>query len=348
MKRLLMGFALSFSLVIWLPVALADVLALKDDHPKTYAVKKGDTLWSISRMFLEDPWLWPELWHYNQQLDDPHLIYPGDILYLIWVDGKPRLVKSIATNTVENRDVKLTPQMRIVDLQESIPSISLDVIGPFLTNSRVVDLDTLERAPYVVSGREGHIVTGAGDTLYARGEFGENSVYGIYRRGQVFKDPETGEVLGIQARDVGSGKRLSQEGSIATLQINRSNQEIRRGDRLLSQEDRSLKPRFEPKAPDADVEGEIIGVEGGVSQVGSMDVIILNRGERNGLKSGDVLSIYQRGELVRDEIADETVRVPDIEAGVLMVFRSYEKVAFAVVLSATQALRVGDKVRNPG
>ena len=146
MKRLLMGLALSFWLAA--PVALADVLALKEDHPKTYVVKRGDTLWSISSIFLEDPWLWPELWHYNQQLDDPHLIYPGDILYLIWVDGKPRLVKSIATKTIENRDVKLSPQMRIADLQQAIPAISLDVIGPFLSNSRVVDLDTLERAPY--------------------------------------------------------------------------------------------------------------------------------------------------------------------------------------------------------
>ncbi|HCS29199.1 MAG TPA: peptidoglycan-binding protein, partial [Spongiibacteraceae bacterium] len=158
--------------------------ALKEDHPKTYVVKRGDTLWSISSIFLEDPWLWPELWHYNQQLDDPHLIYPGDILYLIWVDGKPRLVKSIATKTIENRDVKLSPQMRIADLQQAIPAISLDVIGPFLSNSRVVDLDTLERAPYVLSGREGHIVTGAGDTLYARGEFGDDAVFGIFRRSQ--------------------------------------------------------------------------------------------------------------------------------------------------------------------
>ena len=346
MKRLLMGLALSFWLAA--PVALADVLALKEDHPKTYVVKKGDTLWSISSIFLEDPWLWPELWHYNQQLDDPHLIYPGDILYLIWVDGKPRLVKSIATKTVENREVKLSPQMRIADLQQAIPAISLDVIGPFLSNSRVVDPDTLERAPYVLSGREGHIVTGAGDTLYARGEFGGDAVYGIFRRSQIFKDPETGELLGIQARDIGTGKRISVEGDIATLQVNRSNEEIRRGDRLLPQEDRALKPRFEPKAPDTEVSGEIIAVEGGVSQVGSMDVVILNRGERNGLKSGDVMSIYQRGELVRDDIAEEIVRVPDIQAGVLMVFRSYDKVAYAVVLSATQALRVGDKVRNPG
>lgn len=345
MKRLLMGLALSFWLAA--PVALADVLALKEDHPKTYVVKRGDTLWSISSIFLEDPWLWPELWHYNQQLDDPHLIYPGDILYLIWVDGKPRLVKSIATKTIENRDVKLSPQMRIADLQQAIPAISLDVIGPFLSNSRVVDLDTLERAPYVLSGREGHIVTGAGDTLYARGEFGDDAVFGIFRRSQIFKDPETGEMLGIQARDIGTGKRVSLEKDIATLQINRSNEEIRRGDRLLPQEDRALKPRFEPKAPDSEIEGEIIAVEGGVSQVGSMDVVILNRGERNGLKSGDVMSIYQRGELVRDDIAEEIVRVPDIEAGVLMVFRSYDKVAYAVVLSATQALRVGDKVRNP-
>ena len=344
MKRLLLGLALTIS---FSAAVLADVLALKEDHPETYVVKRGDTLWSISNIFLEDPWLWPELWHYNQQVDDPHLIYPGDILYLVWVDGKPRLVKNIVKKTTVNRDVKLTPQMRISDLTAAIPAISLDVIGPFLTNSRVVDKALLEEAPYVLSGREGHIVTGAGDTLYARGKFDDESVYGIYRQAQVFTDPDTGEFLGIQARDIGTGKRLSVDGDIATLQVNRSAEEIRRGDRLLPQEDRTLKPRFEPRAPEQPVEGEIIAVDGGVSQVGSMDVVVLNRGERDGLKSGDVMAIYQRGVLVRDDIAKEVVRVPDVEAGLLMVFRSYEKVSFAVVLTATQALRVGDKVKNP-
>ena len=346
MKRLLLGLALSLSFTA---SALADVLALKEDHPQTYVVKRGDTLWSISSIFLEDPWLWPELWHYNKQLDDPHLIYPGDILYLVWVDGKPRLVKNIVKKTTENRDVKLTPQMRISELTTAIPAISLDVIGPFLSNSRMVDQGLLESSPYVLSGREGHIVTGAGDTLYARGNFTEDEiVYGIYRRAQVFTDPKTGELLVIQARDIGSGKRIGLEGDIATLQINRSNEEIRRGDRLLPQEDRALKSRFEPRAPESQIEGEIIAVEGGVSQVGSMDVVILNRGERDGLKSGDVMAIYQRGQLVRDDVAEELVRVPDVEAGLLMVFRSYDKLAYAVVLSATQALRVGDKVKNPG
>lgn len=345
MKRLLLGLAMSFCFA--LSTAGADVLALKEGHPQTYVVEKGDTLWRISSIFLEDPWLWPELWHYNQQVEDPHLIYPGDILYLVWVDGKPRLVKSIVKKTVENREVKLTPQMRIADLQQAIPAISLDVIGPFLNNSRVLDQDTLEAAPYVLSGREGHIVTGAGDTLYARGKFDDTVSYGIYRRGQVFRDPATGELLGIQARDVGAGKRVALDKDIATVQVNRSGEEIRRGDRLLPPENRNLKPRFEPRAPDTEVEGEIIAVEGGVSNVGGLDVVVLNRGARNGLKSGDVMAIYKRGELVRDDIAQQLVRVPEVEAGLLMVFRSYDKLAYAIVLSASQALSVGDKVRNP-
>ncbi len=325
-------------------VRSGDVLTVKADHPETYVVVKGDTLWDISSTFLEDPWLWPELWHYNPQVENPHLIYPGDVLRLIWVDGKPRLVK---VTTRRGGDVKLSPQMRVSDLQQAIPSIPLDVIAPFLKDSRVVESGVLERAPYVLAGKEGHIIAGAGGDIYARGQFGDDKVYGIYRRGQVFTDPDSGEALGIQARDIGVGKRIAMNDDIATLVLNETHEEIRRGDRLLPQEDRHLRARFEPKAPEGDIEGKIIAVEGGVTQVGHMDVIVVNRGEREGLRAGDVMAIYQTGELVRDEIAGEVVRVPDTRAGLMMVFRAFDKVSYGLVLQAEKPLTIGDKVLNP-
>ena len=321
-----------------------DVLSLKAGHPQTYVVKRGDTLWDISAMFLDDPWLWPELWYYNPQVENPHLIYPGDLLKLMWVDGKPVLVRN-----PEPRDavVKLTPQMRISDVSDAIPAIPLDVIAPFLTRSRVVDEGELESAPYVLAGKRGNIVAGAGDEILGRGDFEDAKNFGIYRRGKVYVDPRSRELLGIEAIDIGTAHLLHTEGDISTLALNRSTQEIRRADRFLPLESRQLTARFEPQAPDQDTRGSIIAVEGGLTQIGSMDVVTLNLGERNAIEAGDVMAIYTTGVMVRDPLTGERLQAPDVRAGILMVFRVFDKVSYALVLKAEQTLKVGDKVRNP-
>ncbi len=321
-----------------------DVLSLKAGHPQTYVVKRGDTLWDISAMFLNDPWLWPELWYYNPQVENPHLIYPGDLLKLMWVDGKPVLVRN---PKADNSVVKLTPQMRISDIKDAIPAIPLDVIAPFLTRSRVVDEGELESAPYVLAGKRGNIVAGAGDEILGRGEFSGAENYGIYRRGKVYVDPRSRELLGVEAMDIGSAHLLQSEGDIATLALNRSTQEIRRADRFLPLESRQLTARFEPKAPEEEINGFIIAVEGGLTQVGSMDVVTLNLGERNDIEAGDVMAIYTTGVMVRDPLTGERLQAPDVRAGILMVFRVFNKVSYALVLKAEENLKVGDKVRNP-
>ena len=341
MKNTVLGLLLA----VLVSVAQAgDVLSLKAGHPQTYVVKRGDTLWDISAMFLDDPWLWPELWYYNPQVENPHLIYPGDVLKLMWVDGRPVLVRNPeAGNTV----VKLSPQMRISDIADAIPAIPLDVIAPFMTRSRVVSNEELESAPYVLSGKRGNIVAGAGDEILGRGDFSGQDNYGIYRRGKVYVDPRSRELLGVEAMDIGSAHLLQSEGDIATLPLNRSTQEIRRADRFLPLESRELVARFEPSAPQDPQNGFIIAVEGGLTQIGSMDVVTLNLGDRNELQSGDVLAIYTTGVVVRDPVTGERLQTPDVRAGVLMVFRTFEKVSYALVLKAEQTLKVGDKVRNP-
>lgn len=336
MKKTVLGVCLG----LLMAVANADVLSLKAGHPQTYVVKKGDTLWDISALFLEDPWLWPELWHYNPQVANPHLIYPGDVLNLVWVDGKPRLVKGSGV-------VKLDPQMRISDLGSAIPSIPLDAIAPFLSRNRILDEKQLQSAPYVLAGERGNIVAGAGDQILGRGRFGEEENYGIYRIGQLFHDPRSGEKLGVEAIDIGSAELIGLQGDVATLDLHRSTQEIRRADRLLPPEERSLTAHFEPKGAPKGSDGYIIAVAGGLSQIGSMDVVTLNLGERNGVSSGDVMQIYSHGVLVRDPITNERIQAPDIESGVLMVFQSYEKLSYALVLKAEQALKVGDRVSSP-
>jgi hypothetical protein len=339
MKKLLLGAVLGLSLAF---SAVADQLSLKQGHPETYVVKKGDTLWDISNIFLSNPWLWPELWHLNPQIENPHLIYPGDTLNLVYIDGKPRLVLSRGT------DVRLDPQVRVTPLEQAIPAIPLEAVNPFLNRGRVVLAGELEAAPYVLAGKEGHIIAGAGDEIYARGNFADRrGSFGIFRRGVTFVDPDTSELLGIQARDIGTGKLVDAQGDVATLALNRSTEEVRRGDRLLPEEERRINAVFFPSAPEEDVSGYLLAVEGGVNQIGFMNVVIISKGARDGLEEGNLLAIYKAGETVRDPVNGDLVKVPDFRAGLLMVFRTFERVSYGLVLSAERPLKVHDRIRNP-
>lgn len=328
---------------VLLSQAMAQEPQLRADYPEEYTVVKGDTLWDISNTFLSTPWYWPEIWHVNPQIENPHLIYPGDIIRLVYFDGKPRL-----TLDRSNRVVKLSPKMRVVDQGEAIPAIPLDDINNFLSRSRVVSLEELERAPHVVSGEAKRLVLGKGDRLYARGEFDDDVyVYGIYRKGDTYYDPDTGELLGVQAMDIGSGRMRAVEDGIATLLMTRTTEEVRVGDRLLTEEERAIDSTFFPSAPDHEVNASIIAVEGGISQVGKMDVVVINRGEREGMLVGNVLAVYKRGGLIKDRVKGDMVRLPDERAGLVMVFRTFEKLSLGLVLEAERPLAIKDIVRNP-
>lgn len=318
----------------------ADEVQLRADYPEQHVVVKGDTLWDISSTFLNTPWMWPEIWHVNPQIKNPHLIYPGDIVRLVYLDGKPRFVV--------DRLVKLSPQMRVMDDREAIASIPLDRINNFLSRSRVVEPGQLEAAPHVVSGESQRLLTGKGDRIYARGDFDASAAaYGIYRKGQTYKDPQTGEVLGVEATDIASARMRALDADVGTLAITRSTQEIRIGDRLLEEEERTIDSTFYPSAPETEVNGEIIAVEGGVTQVGKMSVVVVNRGTREGLKVGNVMAIYKRGGEVRDRVKGDMVRLPDERAGLVMVFRSFEKLSLGLVLEAERPLSTTDLVKNP-
>lgn len=315
---------------------------LNDQVPDEYVVKRGDTLWDISGVFLRHPWMWPEIWHVNPQISNPHLIYPGDVIRLIYVDGQPRLTVN------RGRDVHLSPQIREMAHAEAIPAIPLDVINNFLSRTRVVGPGELEAAPYVLAGTDRRILTGMGDDLYARGELPDGiAAFGLYRQGDNYVDPDTGELLGIQAEDVGTARVRAVEGDIATLGASRSTREIRPGDRLLPHEERRIAANFYPSSSLMELDGQIIGVEGGVSQVGRLSVVALNRGARDGLIEGNVLAIYKRGESIVDRVRQERVTLPAERAGVLMVFRTFEKMSFALVMEADRSLSVGDLLRMP-
>jgi hypothetical protein len=350
MKKMIIGViaAAFLSFNVW---AQDDLL--KPGHPDEYTVKKGDTLWDISSTFLSSPWKWPEIWHANPQIENPHLIYPGDLIHLVYIDGQARLTSERTLKLVPggggvNADQKLSPQMRVVDTNVAITAIPLDRIDSFLSRSRVVENEkVLSSAPYILAGPQQRIVAGAGDEAYARGNFKDLSNFGVYRKGEVFYDPKTKEVLGIHALGVGSVSVKSLKGDIATLNVIRANEEIRIGDNLLPSEDRSTDSIFYPSGPDSEVTGSIIAVEGGVQQVGKYNVVMINRGDREGLKSGNVLAIYKKGEVVLDRVTGGKVSLPDERAGLLMVFRTFRKMSFALVLEADRPLAVGDTLQNP-
>ena len=344
MKKILLAIAATslISFFSW-----ADSSVLKTGHPDEYTVKKGDTLWDISGTFLNSPWMWPEIWHVNPQIENPHLIYPGDLIRLIYMDGEPRLTLERTTKLLPGT-TKLSPSIRVQSTESAIPTIPLDKIDAFLSRSRVVGLGELETAPYVLAGQQQHLIVGAGDSAYARGNFdAKYDNYSIFRKGKAFYDPDTKELLGVHAQGIGSVSVSAVKDDVATIDVTRTYEEIRVGDRLLPSEDRAIDSTFYPSGPDTDIDGAIIDVESGVTQVGKFDVVMINRGDREGLQVGNVLAIYKVGEVVRDRISGGSIALPDERAGLLMVFRTFEKMSFAIVLEADPALSVKDRVRNP-
>lgn len=319
--------------------------ALAPDHPDSYTVVKGDTLWDISQRFLQSPWLWPEIWHANPQIANPHLIYPGDVIGLIYIDGEAKIttLKAGPNNGV----VKLSPKIRSTPISTAIPTIPLDAISSFLTENRIVSPADMEAAPYVLIGKEQHLITAAGDTVFARGSVDEGDKLGVYRASSTFVDPDTDEFLGMEARSIAAGDVKAIDGEVISLSVLRSSEELRKGDRLLPTEDRVINSTFVPSKPDVDVRGKMISVDSGVGNIGQYNVVVINRGEREGIKEGNVLAIYKVGGYARDPYTKEKIELPSERAGLLMVFRVFEKLSYGLILKATRPLHVMDEVRTP-
>ena len=320
----------------------ADV-ELNPNHPQQYEVVRGDTLWDISGKFLKYPWHWPTIWQANSQIENPHLIYPGDLLTLVYRDGQPVLELSRGPTTI-----KMSPEAREIVTEEAISTIPLDAIQAFLTRPEVLAEETLSGAPYIVASSEERLISGAGDNVYIRGEIAEDDKhFSVFEEGQVYTDSETQEVLGYEAIYKGDAWLVADADDVDTVALHKTTQEVLVGDRLLPVMDDDNEMNFFPRAPEQDISGAIISVFGGVSQVGQYQVIVLDRGARNGLEKGHVLSIYQTGDTILDPVtADrkDTVKLPDEHAGEAMVFKVFEKVSYAIVMKATKAIHIGDKV----
>ncbi len=321
--------------------AFAENIQLNPEHPNQYTVVRGDTLWDISGRFLANPWEWTKLWQNNPQIKNPDLIYPGDTLHFSIVDGQPRITLS--------RNVKLSPQIREYPIEQAIKLIPTDAISQFLTSPKVVSAGELENSPYVVDFAGEHILAGTGDRIYVRSIKQPQSInFVIYRAGHVYANPLTQEVLGYEAQYIAE-TTLEKSGDPATLYVHKADQEIRKGDRLMPNTESELALNFFPRPPEMAIEGSIISVLNGVSEIGQHNIVVIDKGQRDGLKIGHTLDIYQRGPVIADTIisdSKEAIKLPDELAGVLMVFRTFDKVSYALVLEATQSIHILDIIRS--
>jgi hypothetical protein len=336
------------------PAPGGDQLMLKDNIPARYVVAKGDTLWGISSRFLKNPWKWPDLWGINKDVvRNPHWIYPGDVLILDLTGATPRLRLEGAPdgglsrwNGYELQVSNLTPQMRSQELAPmAIPTIPAKAIDPFLVRPLIVNPSQVASAPKIVANVDQRVVVSAGDTAYVMGlDQKKGQRWQVYRKGRVFQDPDSKEVLGFEAIYLGDAN-VTGFGEISTVQLVNAVQEVATGDRLTVAPPLQSLP-YVPRAPTRPVAGRVIaGSDDTVAEMGTYSVVILNRGARDGLEVGNVLGLYRSEGTVT--VTGRTLQLPEQRYGLLMVFRVFERMSYGLILASNRPANVLDTFRNP-
>jgi hypothetical protein len=337
---------------------------LEDDAPAVYTVVRGDTLWDISDRFLKEPWRWTEIWDENPQIENPHLIYPGDVLTLDYINGRPSL--SLTRNTAgvlspsstaaqvktashasNGGRVQLAPRIRAESLEEAIPLISSDSIGQFLVHTRVVTNEAISDAPYIVGNNDDRLFSSIGSKVYARGRINRNETqYGVFRKNKVLIDPQNGRSLGYEIVHVADAKLLS-VGKPSTLVVTQNIMETRTGDVLIPLHGDLVTHNFEPRLPELSDDARIVSLVDAISQSGRNQVVVLNIGAESSIVEGDVLAIETRGDKIIDRRSwwkRDRVALPNQRTGVVMVFKTFDKVSYALVMESTRPIKVNDIV----
>ena len=370
--------------------------ALAPDAPDEYTVRRGDTLWRISGLFLRSPWRWPELWGMNlADIRNPHLIYPGQRLFLERVGDRAFLRARRASDGAPVETVRISPRNRVEMLGTGpLPTLDPRLIEPFLTEPLVVDDDTFQRAPRLVAlADQSRVLVAKGDRAYARGPDGAPLLKGpelptnfrVFRTATPLKDPVSGEILGYEGQYVGqatlargeskavdvhevrytpptapaAGEASSAPPSVepartttpvpATVDITRSKEEMRPGDRLLPEPPSEFRS-YVPRAPELPVDARVVLVHGNaVRYAGQNQIVVINKGLQDGIEHGHVLSLLSTGPQMVDKTdpARARIRLPDESNGVAMVFRLFDRVSYALVMEITQPVQVGDKLVSP-
>ncbi len=351
---------------------------LAPDAPQRYTIAQGDTLWSISQLFLKTPWRWPALWGMNlDQIKNPHRIYPGQVLLLLRSNGMANLRLDDGTGALADKDiptVRVSPRNRVETLVENaLPTLRPSAIEPFLAEPLIVDAAEFAAAPRIVSAQEGRVLLTHGDRAYARGQTGapllddqaKEKMYRVFRTATPLKDPVTGLVLGYEAVYAGramlrgsetTAEETDADGQVRTaivparIDIILAKEEIRVGDRLLPEPPRQLRT-YTPHAPQEAVSGRIVSVYGSaVENAAQNQVVVINKGTLDGMDAGTVLAILKNGARIIDKQDDARplLKLPDERNGLMMVFRTFERLSYALILDITDGVRVGDRLAAPG
>ena len=338
--------------------------------PERYVVKKGDTLWDIAGVFLNDPWYWPEIWYVNPNIANPHLIYPGDELYLTYVDGKPRITVG------QPGSVRLSPQVRSQPLTGAIRAIPYDLLMDFVGRPQLLDAKQVKDAPYVMGMRDRHIVGSTENEIYAKGlgNPAPGSHFTIVHVGDELRDPDDGDRLGFIAHYAGTGaviqttgavvpgsdsiSKMKREENLAHLRVLETSREILPGDKVFPAEV-NIGEDFVLSAPaNKELLGQVIAIVDGVYVAGKYQVLAINRGKRHGLAPGNALAVFYRGEEVRDRYSHgqdwmkytatyDRVRLPDERSATILVFKVYDRMSYGLVLESSQVIRLGDFIAHP-
>jgi hypothetical protein len=330
---------------------------INPNAPKSYTVKRGDTLWGIASTFLRDPWLWPEVWYINPQVANPHLIYPGDTLALAYGrDGKPII------RLEQGGAARLDPRLRSSPLDGAIPTIPYSAISAFLSRPSVLTNDQIREAPHVVAFRDEHVVAGSGHEVYiADLQATPNSRFSVVHVGDALRDPDDNKVVGYEGIYTATAL-VSQPGNPAKALLIDTSRETVQGDKVLAA-DLDVPLNFMLRAPRNDVHGRIISVLDGTQAIGQYQIVVINRGKRHGIDAGHVLAVDQAGKVVRDVYGKQSgftralggvgtsfapkVKLPDERAGTLLVFKSFDRISYGLIVGAANVIHVQDVVHNP-
>jgi hypothetical protein len=360
------------------PEEPAEVVVYEPEYPEIYIVQKGDTLWDISTVFLRDPWHWPEIWFKNPQIENPHLIYPGDQLAIIYVGGtkmiqllkrgddSPQQTTSTSTTSTSTsttgttpattdttgiKIVKLSPRVRSEAIDATLPSIPIEDLRHLLARPILISEEELDKAAYIISSVDSHLVNSTNDKIYVRQlntSIG-NGRYQIFKPDKALHDPVTGELLGYQSLHAGEAKLLV-AGDPATLRVTSSVREILQNDKVVPIDNTGFERDYFPQPPYAYLKGRIVALLDAVSQIGRYQTIAINLGERDGLQTGNLLRVMQNGKAIPDYAGTDpgfTVKLPDERIGLVLVVRTFEKMSYALVMEAEQPISLKNYVESP-
>lgn len=345
-------------------VQAADQVQIRADAPARYEVVRGDTLWDISGRFLEDPWLWPEVWELNPQIENPHLIYPGDIIEIQYTADGPLLTLRRAGDAEGLRTVILSPQVRRQPLSGAIDAIPLDEISSVLSGNIVVPVSELDSAPYLMTNRRGTLFTSDYDDVFAKGNWSDGvQQYDIVRAGREYIDPDTRTMMGVEGKFVGTATIIERDGDNATLRVADLVEEARTGDRFVPSAGNRIDANYFPEPPDFFISARILDIATGRRVGGAYDTIVINKGSADRLQSGDLLALQKPDIEVEDEIGQASVgerfkralgfSKSNVEffsgekyASVL-IYRVFDNTSLGIILSADEDVRLEDMVVTP-